>query len=61
MALPAGALVCVGLALTVLAGPIYGYAQRAADSLTDGHSYQQAVRDSGGSRVPAGDVAEVDQ
>ncbi|QAY69347.1 Na+/H+ antiporter subunit D [Xylanimonas protaetiae] len=60
MALPAAALVGVGLALTVFAGPIYGYAQRAADSLTDGHTYQQAVRDDGG-LPPGDDVAGADE
>ncbi|ACZ32185.1 NADH dehydrogenase (quinone) [Xylanimonas cellulosilytica DSM 15894] len=64
MVAPTAALVCVGLALTVLAGPIYGYAQRAADSLTDGHTYQDAVWSTGGRGVPDGvtdDVAEGDQ
>jgi multicomponent Na+:H+ antiporter subunit D len=43
MVVAAGALVAAGLGLTVLAGPVYGYAQRAADALTDGHSYVDAV------------------
>lgn len=45
------ALVAAGVALTVFAGPIYGYAQRAAAALTDGHTYKEAVFLGG---VPAG-------
>jgi len=53
------ALVVGSLALTVLAGPVYGYAQRAADALTDGHSYVDAVFPGGGS-LGVGDSAVED-
>jgi multicomponent Na+:H+ antiporter subunit D len=43
MVLATGALVAGGLALTVFAGPVYGFAGRAADALTDGHSYVASV------------------
>jgi multicomponent Na+:H+ antiporter subunit D len=56
MVAPTAALIGVGLALTLLAGPIFGYAQRAAATLTDGHSYREAVW---GTSTPADDaVAE---
>lgn len=40
---PATALVAFGLALTVLAGPLYSYSERAAANLLDGHTYVDAV------------------
>jgi len=42
MVVPTGALVAFGLALTVFAGPLYSYADRAAAALRDG-SYVEAV------------------
>ncbi|QAY63836.1 Na+/H+ antiporter subunit D [Xylanimonas allomyrinae] len=44
------ALVGFSLALTVFAGPVYGYAQRAANALTGGHAYIDAVFPGGGDR-----------
>nr|WP_276582226.1 Na+/H+ antiporter subunit D [Cellulomonas sp. RIT-PI-Y] len=52
----AGALVVFGLALTVFAGPLYGYADRAADALT-GREYVEAVLPDG--QRGEGDSAEV--
>lgn len=46
-----GALVAVGVALTVFAGPLFGYADRAADALTHPQQYIEAVL--GGHDVPA--------
>ena len=43
MLLPTGALIAVGLTLTVLAGPIFGYAERAADEVLDRGQYISAV------------------
>ena len=43
MLLPTGALIAVGLALTVFAGPIYGYSERAADEILDRNQYISAV------------------
>jgi multicomponent Na+:H+ antiporter subunit D len=40
---PATALVAFGLALTVVAGPLYSYTERAAATLLDGHTYVDAV------------------
>ncbi|MBD8079892.1 Na+/H+ antiporter subunit D [Cellulosimicrobium arenosum] len=40
---PAAALVVLGLGLTVVAGPLYAYSERAAGTLLDGHSYVDAV------------------
>jgi multicomponent Na+:H+ antiporter subunit D len=53
MVLAATTLVAGGLALTVFAGPIFGYAQRAADALIDGHTYRVAVLAPGGVRAGA--------
>ncbi|WP_418275173.1 Na+/H+ antiporter subunit D [Isoptericola jiangsuensis] len=50
MVLPAGALVAFGLALTVVAGPLYGYAERAAEASMDNHSYVDAVFPGGADR-----------
>ncbi|GLY55800.1 MAG: Na+/H+ antiporter subunit D [Cellulosimicrobium funkei] len=40
---PATALVAFGLALTVVAGPLYSYTERAAATLLDGYTYVDAV------------------
>ena len=39
MLVPTGALIAVGLALTVLAGPIFAYSDRAADEVLDRGQY----------------------
>jgi len=44
----AAALVVLGLALTVGAGPLYGYAERAAGALADRSVYIQSVLPEGG-------------
>jgi multicomponent Na+:H+ antiporter subunit D len=43
MVVPTGALIAVGLTLTVLAGPIFSYAGRAADEVLDRGQYISAV------------------
>jgi multicomponent Na+:H+ antiporter subunit D len=43
MVLPTAALIAVGLTLTALAGPIFGYADRAADEVLDRGQYITAV------------------
>ncbi len=43
MLLPTGALIAVGLALTVAAGPIYAYSERAAEQVLDRGQYISAV------------------
>jgi multicomponent Na+:H+ antiporter subunit D len=43
MVVPTGALIAVGLTLTVLAGPIFSYAARAADEVLDRGQYISAV------------------
>ena len=43
MVAPTGALIAVGLALTVLAGPIFSYSERAADQILDRGEYVSAV------------------
>ena len=43
MLLPTGALIAVGLTLTVLAGPIFAYTERAADEVLDRGQYISAV------------------
>ncbi|BBZ26498.1 Na+/H+ antiporter subunit D [Mycolicibacterium madagascariense] len=43
MLVPTGALIAVGLALTVFAGPIFGYAERAATEVLDRSQYTSAV------------------
>jgi multicomponent Na+:H+ antiporter subunit D len=43
MLLPTGALIAVGLVLTVAAGPIFGYAERAAAQVLDRGQYISAV------------------
>ena len=40
---PTAALVAVGVSLTVAAGPLYDYAERAAGTVMDGHTYVRAV------------------
>ncbi|WP_454041792.1 Na+/H+ antiporter subunit D [Cellulosimicrobium sp. Marseille-Q8652] len=57
---PAAALVAFGLALTVVAGPLYSYTERAAATLLDGHTYVDAVFVGGSERGQgvSSDVAE---
>ena len=43
MLVPTGALIAVGLALTVLAGPIFAYSERAAYEVVDRGQYISAV------------------
>lgn len=43
MLVPTGALIAVGLALTVAAGPIFAYSGRAADEVNDRNQYITAV------------------
>ena len=43
MVLPTGALIAVGLTLSVMAGPIFAYANRAADEVLDREQYITAV------------------
>ena len=43
MLIPTGALIAVGLALTVFAGPIFAYSERAAAEVIDRHQYISAV------------------
>ncbi|MDZ4270855.1 MAG: Na+/H+ antiporter subunit D [Mycobacterium sp.] len=43
MLMPTGALITVGLALTVLAGPIFAYSERAANEVLDRGQYITAV------------------
>jgi len=47
---PATALVAFGLALTLVAGPLYSYTERAATTLLDGHTYVDAVFPDGSDR-----------
>ena len=47
---PTAALVAVGVGLTVAAGPLYGYAERAAQQAMDGHTYVGAVFPDGAPR-----------
>jgi len=48
MVAPTGALIAVGLALTVLAGPIFAYSERAGAEVLDRHQYVTAVLGGGG-------------
>lgn len=48
MLVPTGALITVGLALTVLAGPIFAYTERAASEVVDRGQYIVAVLGDGG-------------
>ncbi len=43
MLLPTGALIAVGVCLTVFAGPIIGYSDRAADQVLDRNQYISSV------------------
>jgi multicomponent Na+:H+ antiporter subunit D len=43
MLVPTGALIAVGLTLTVAAGPIFAYSVRAADQVLDREQYITAV------------------
>ena len=49
MLLPTGALIAVGLTLTVLAGPIFSYSERAATEVIDRNQYLTAVLGGAGS------------
>jgi len=48
MVAPTGALIAVGLALTVLAGPIFAYSERAGAEVLDRDQYVTAVLGGGG-------------
>jgi len=50
MLLPTGALIAVGLSLTVFAGPIFSYSERAAAEVLDRGHYISAVLGNGGER-----------
>ncbi|GIJ00089.1 multisubunit sodium/proton antiporter MrpD subunit [Sediminihabitans luteus] len=61
---PAAGLVVFGVALTVAAGPLYAYTDRAASTLMDGRSYVEAVFPGGAERGQGqsdkvGDTAKV--
>jgi multicomponent Na+:H+ antiporter subunit D len=43
MLIPTGALIAVGLALTVFAGPIFAFSERAAAEVLDRGQYVSAV------------------
>jgi multicomponent Na+:H+ antiporter subunit D len=43
MVAPTAALIAVGLALTVFAGPIFAYAERSSDEVLDRGQYISAV------------------
>ena len=43
MLAPTGALIAVGLSMTVLAGPFFAYCERAADEVLDPGQYISAV------------------
>ncbi|MFV2143757.1 Na+/H+ antiporter subunit D [Isoptericola sp. G70] len=60
LVLPTGALVAFGLALTVVAGPLYGYAERAARTSMDGFTYVNAVYP-GGAERGQGESVEVSE
>ncbi|MFS0703934.1 Na+/H+ antiporter subunit D [Cellulomonas sp. 179-A 9B4 NHS] len=61
MIVPAGALVGVSLALTVVAGPLYAYTERAATTLIDRTPYIEAVLPDGlRGEGESADVAETD-
>src|SRR5690606_24904903 len=47
---PTAALVAVGVSLTVLAGPLWSYAERAATMVMDGRTYVEAVFPDGAPR-----------
>ncbi|WP_159796168.1 Na+/H+ antiporter subunit D [Puerhibacterium puerhi] len=47
---PTAAMVAVGLALTVVAGPLYAYSERAAATSMDGRTYVESVFPGGGER-----------
>jgi len=61
MVLPTGALVAFGLLLTVAAGPLYGYAERAATASMDGHTYVDAVFPGGSDRGQGESVVSSDE
>ncbi len=47
MVVTAGVLVALGVGITVIAGPLYGYASRSAADIVDGRSYVQSVLPAG--------------
>jgi multicomponent Na+:H+ antiporter subunit D len=47
---PTAALVAVGVSITLAAGPLYAYAERAAATVMDGHTYIEAVFPDGAPR-----------
>ncbi|SDR78739.1 multisubunit sodium/proton antiporter, MrpD subunit [Paraoerskovia marina] len=47
---PTAGIVTLGVGLTLVAGPLYGYTDRAADTLTDGYTYVEAVFPDGATR-----------
>jgi multicomponent Na+:H+ antiporter subunit D len=47
MVLPTAALIAVGLALTVFAGPIFAYSERSSDEVLDRGQYISAVLGAG--------------
>ncbi len=53
MLVPTGALIAVGLALTVLAGPIFAYSERAAYEVVDRGQYIAAVLGQGQAAMSA--------
>jgi len=65
MVVPTAALVVVSLALTVFAGPLYAYTERAAQTLADRFPYIEAVLPDGergeGESQRAAEDSEVDE
>lgn len=47
---PTAALITISVGLTVVAGPLYDYAERAAHAVMDGHTYVRAVFPDGAPR-----------
>ena len=62
MVVPTAALVSLGLALTLAAGPLYAYTSRAAQALAEREPYVNAVLPDG-ERGPgeSADIAETDE
>lgn len=60
LVLPTAALIGFGVTLTVVAGPLYGYAERAARTSMDGFTYVNAVYP-GGSERGTGESVEVSE
>ena len=51
MLVPTGALIAVGLALTVFAGPIFAFSERAAAEVLDRGQYISAVLDASDEKI----------